>query len=120
MRFVTITRKKSFFGMLIPYNVFVGYLRKKPNPEDPDDIWLFPEDAVIKIANGKTVTFPLREEKCAIVVWAITSTGAAGGPAYHIDEGTTDITLELNTQYSWLNGSCYLLRPISADKSIGV
>ncbi|MBQ5372651.1 MAG: hypothetical protein IIU53_07755, partial [Rikenellaceae bacterium] len=42
-------------------------------------------NAIIK--NGETVTFPIREQKCSVVVWARTSTGAACGPAYYLEEG---------------------------------
>lgn len=114
MRSVTITRKKSFFGMLIPYSIFVCYIKEEIDPQDPDDIWEVQENSDIKVSNGKTITFPIKDEKCSIVVWAITSAGAAGGPAYYINEGTSDIVLELVTQYNWLNGSRYILRPATA------
>lgn len=111
MRQLTITRKKNFCGMLIPYAVFVSYPRQAIDPQDPDDLWEVPEEANAVIKNGETVTFPIREQKCSVVVWAQTSTGAACGPAYYLEEGTGDIALELTTQYSWLNGSRYLLQP---------
>jgi hypothetical protein len=116
MRQVTITRRKSFSGMLIPYSIFTLYLRAEIDPLDPEDIWEVQEGSEIKISNGQTITFPIREEKCSLVVWAITSTGAAGGPAYYIDEGTSDISLELITRYSFWNGSRYILRPALSQR----
>ena len=111
MRYVKITRKKSFFGALIPYFIFVGYPKTEIDPLNPDDIWDFPDTSDVKITNGQTITISIQDKKCSILVWANTSTGAASGPAYFIDEGTTDIALELVTQYSWVHGSQYVLRP---------
>ena len=93
MRYLKITRKKRFFGSVIPYFLFIGYRR---------------------IANGQTVTIPIRDEKCCVFVEASTSTGVASSPVYSIDEGTADVKLELVTLYSWTHGSKYLLRPASA------
>jgi hypothetical protein len=114
MRNVQIIRKKSFLGAWIPYFIFVGYPKTKTDPLDPDDRWDFPESSDIKISNGQTITISVQDGECSIVVWAQTSTGAAGGPAYYIEKGTTDIVLELVTQYSWLDGSRYVLRPAEA------
>ena len=111
MRYVKITRKKSFFGALIPYFIFVGYPKTEIDPLNPDDIWDFPDTSDVKITNGQTITISIQDKKCSILVWANTSTGAASGPAYFIDEGITDIALELVTQYSWVHGSQYVLRP---------
>ena len=116
MRCVKITRKKSFFGALIPYFIFIGYPRTQIDPLNPDDIWDFPEKSNIKINNGQTISLDIKEEACSIVVWADTSTGMASGPAYRIDAGTSDIELELVTQYSWRNGSTYILRPVTAGR----
>lgn len=114
MRYVKITRKKSFFGALIPYFIFVGYPKTEIDPLNPDDIWDFPDTSDVKITNGQTITISIQDKKCSILVWANTSTGAASGPAYFIDEGTTDIALELVTQYSWTHGSQYALRHVTA------
>lgn len=111
MRNVTITRKKSIFGAWIPYFIFVGYPKTEIDPLDPDDTWDFPESSSIKVSNGQTITFPIQDGRCSIVVWAQTSTGAACGPAYYINEGSTDLDLELRTQYHWLDGSRYIVRP---------
>lgn len=114
MRCVKITRKKNFFGALIPYFIFVGYPKTEIDPLNPDDIWNFPDTSDVKITNGQTITISIQDEKCSILAWADTSTGAASSPAYFIDEGTIDIELELVTQYSWIHGSQYVLRPVTA------
>ena len=111
MRTVTITRKKSLLGMLMPYFVYVGYIRKEVDPCDPDDIWEFPEQAEGRLANGETAAFQIKDEKCAIVIWAKTWFGAASSPAYYLEEGTADVELELTTRYSWTNASHYTLQP---------
>lgn len=116
MRCVKITRKKSFFGALIPYFIFIGYPKTEIDLLNPDDVWDFPDTSDVKITNGQTITVSIRDEKCSILVWANTSTGAASSPAYLIDEGTTDIELELVTQYSWIHGSQYVLRPATARR----
>ncbi len=116
MRCVKITRKKSFFGALIPYFIFVGYPKAEINPLDPDDTWDFPDTSDVKILNGQTITVSVRDEKCSILVWANTSTGAASSPAYLIDEGSTDIELELVTKYSWIHGSQYELTSATSSK----
>lgn len=100
-------------SLIIPYFIFVGYPKTEIDPLDPDDIWDFPETSDVKISNGQTITISIKDEKCSILVWANTSTGAAGGPAYFVDEGTSDIALELVTQYSWLDGSRYILKPVA-------
>lgn len=97
--------------MLIPYFIYVSYPRKEIDPMDPYDTWEVSEESPVKIKNGHSVTFSIREETCAIVVWAITSTGAAGGPAFYLEEGSSDVALEVITQYSFWDGSRYLLRP---------
>ena len=114
MRYVKITRKKSFFGALIPYFIFVGYPKTEIDPLNPDDIWDFPDTSDVKITNGQTISISIQDKKCSILVWANTSTGAASSPAYFIDEVTIDIELELVTQYSWIHGSQYVLRPVTA------
>ena len=111
MRCVKITRKKSFFGAWIPYFIFIGYPKAEIDPFNPDEAWDFPDTSDVKITNGQTITISIQNEKCSILVWADTSTGAASSPAYLIDAGTTDIALELVTQYSWVHGSQYVLRP---------
>ena len=115
MRRLTIIRKKSFVGSVTPYFLFVGYRKTEVDPDDPEAEWDFPDSSDAKIANGQTVVIPIRDEECRVIVWANTLTGAASGPAYSIDAGTTDIELELVTQYSWIHGSKYLLRPLSAE-----
>ena len=114
MRCVKITRKKNFFGALIPYFIFVGYPKTEIDPLNPDDVWDFPDTSDVKITNGQAITVSIRGEQCSSLAWADTSTGAASSPAYLIDEGTTDIELELVTQYSWIHGSQYVLRPVTA------
>ncbi len=114
MRCVKITRKKSFFGALIPYFIFVGYRKAEIDPLDPHDEWGFPNTSDVKITNGQTITIPIRDEKCCICVEANTSTGATFSPAYIIDEGTVDVELTLVTRYSWIHGSRYVLSPVSA------
>lgn len=114
MRYLKITRKKRFFGSVIPYFLFIGYRRTEADPCNPEDEWDFPDTSDTKIANGQTVTIPIRDEKCCVFVEASTSTGVASSPVYSIDEGTADVKLELVTLYSWTHGSKYLLRPASA------
>lgn len=113
MRYVKITRKKSFFGALIPYFVFVGYPKAGIDPLDPDEEWDNPDVSEIKIANGQTISISIQDGKCSILIWADTSTGVVCSPAYQIDEGTVDIELMLVTQYSWIHGCQYVLRPIT-------
>ena len=113
MRNVRITRKKSFFGALIPYFVFVGYPKTEINPLNPDDIWDFPDTSDVRILNGQTISVSIPDGKCSILVWANTSTGAASSSAYLVDERAADIELELVTKYSWICGSQYVLRPIT-------
>ena len=113
MRRLTITRKKSFVGSVTPYFLFVGYRKTEVDPDDPEAEWDCPDTYDAKIANGQTVVIPIRDEECRVIVWANTLSGAASGPAYSINAGTTDIELELVTQYSWIHGNKYLLRPAS-------
>lgn len=112
MRSVQITRKKSFFGALIPYFVFIGYPKAEIAPSELDDVWDYPEESSISINNGQTISFAIKDTECNLVIWADTSTGMASGPAYHINAGTRDIQLELITQYSWKTGSRYILKEI--------
>ena len=115
MRHIRITRKKSFFGALIPYFIFVGYPKAEINPLEPDDIWDFPDTSDVRISNGQTITISITNGKCSILILADTSTGVASSPAYLTDEGTTDIELELVTKYSWVYGSKYVLNPTTAS-----
>ena len=114
MRDLRITRKKSLFGALIPYFIFIGDRKAEADPCNPENKWDFSDTSGTKIANGKTVTIPIRDEKCCVFVAADTSTGIVCSPVYSIDEGTADIEFELVTLYSWTRGSKYLLRPVSA------
>lgn len=114
MRCVRITRKKSFFGSAIPYFLFVGYRKAEIDSCNPQDEWDFPGKSNTRIANGQTITVPIRDEKCCIFVEADTSTDVVCSPKYYIDEGTSDIELELVTRYSWIHGSQYVLQPVSA------
>lgn len=116
MRCVKITRKKSFVGSLIPYSIFVGYRKAESDPRNPHDEWDFPDTIDARTANGQTVTIPVRDEKCCILAEVNTSTGAARSTVYTIDEGSTDVELELVTRYSWIHGSQYVLRPVEAAK----
>ena len=118
MRCLKITRKRSLWGALKPYFIFVGYPKAEIDPLNPDDVWDFPDTSYVKITNGQTKTISIQEKKCSILAWAVTSTGAASSSAYYIDEGTTDIELELVTQYSWTHGSQYVLRPATARRSL--
>ena len=113
MRCVRITRKKSFFGSAIPYFLFVGYRKAEIDSCNPQDEWDFPATSDVKIANGQTLEISIRDEKCCVFVEADTSTGIVCSPKYSIDEGTSDVDLELVTRYSWIHGSQYVLRPIS-------
>jgi hypothetical protein len=114
MRRLKITRKKSFFGAVIPYFLFVGYRKAETDPLNPHDEWDFPATSDVKIANGQTLEISIRDEKCCVFVETDTSTGIVCSPKYSIDEGTADIELELVTQYSWTRGSRYVLKPVSA------
>ena len=113
MRRLTITRKKSFVGSVTPYFLFVCYRKAEVDPDDPEAEWDCSDTYDAKIANGQTVVIPIRDEECRVIVWANTLSGAASGPAYSINAGTTDIELELVTQYSWIHCSKYLLIPAS-------
>ena len=110
---LTITRKKSFVGSVTPYFLFVCYRKAEVDPDDPEAEWDCSDTYDAKIANGQTVVIPIRDEECRVIVWANTLSGAASGPAYSINAGTTDIELELVTQYSWIHCSKYLLIPAS-------
>ena len=114
MRRLKITRKKSFFGSAIPYFLFVGYRKAEIDSCNPQDEWDFPGKSNTRIANGQTITVPIRDEKCCIFVEADTSTDVVCSPKYYIDEGTSDVDLELVTRYSWIHGSRYVLSPVSA------
>ena len=110
MRRLYITRPKRFVGTLIPYSVFLSYPGK--HPDEPESQWAPGHVLGIPIANGETKSIPLRCERCAVVVNAMTSTGAAGGPAYYIEAGDEDVRLEIVTKYSFWGGSRYELHPI--------
>ena len=110
MRRLFITRPRRFVGALIPYTIHLHY--PGTVPDDPDCQWGRDHVVGISIANGETKNIPLRCERCAVVISAETSTGAAGGPAYYIEAGTEDIHLEIDTKYSFLNGSRYELHTV--------
>ena len=110
MRRLIITRKKSFVGALIPYLIHFAY--PGTHPDDPESQWAPPHAMGIRIQNGQSVSIPIREDRCAVVVSAITSTGAAGGPAYYVEAGSGDVELEIVTKYSIWHGSTYHLRPL--------
>lgn len=110
MRRLHITRPKRFVGALIPYSVFLSY--PGTHPDDPESQWAPGHVLGIQIANGETKNIPLRRERCAVVVNAMTSTGAAGGPAYYIDAGSEDVHLKIVTKYSFFDGSRYELHPV--------
>lgn len=119
MRNVQITRKRSFVGSLISYSIFVGSQRTEINPQNPDDIWNFPETNEIKISNGKTITISIPDGKCGLLVLANTSDSIASSHVYSIEEGTADLELELLTKYNWMHGSQYILKPVTARHSKG-
>ena len=70
MRCVRITRKKSFCGSAIPYFIFVGYRKAEIDSCNPQDEWDFPSKSDTRIANGQTITVPIRDEKCCIFAGA--------------------------------------------------
>ena len=110
MRRLYITRPKRFVGSLIPYSIFFSY--PGTQPDDPESTWGPCHVNGIPIANGETKNIPLRYDRCCVVITALTSTGAAGGPAYYIEAGTEDVHLEIITKYSFWSGSRYELQPI--------
>ena len=110
MRRLFITRPRRFVGSLIPYTIHLRY--PGTQPDDPDCQWGAGHVMGISIANGETKNIPLRRERCAVLISAETSTGAAGGPAYYIEAGSEDVHLEIRTKYSFLDGSRYELHPL--------
>ena len=102
MRKLTITRKKSFAGALIPYYFVIG--KNKETIEDGDAQYI--------IKNGETISVDVDEQKFCIVVMANTSTGSAIMPPFLIEDGSDDISLELVTIYHWLKGSRYELKRV--------
>ena len=99
MRHLIITRKKSFYGALIPYFCIVGI--GKANVDETD--FQYP------ISNGKTIDLEIENCQCCVVVGTNTSTGTSISKPYIISEGTEDVNLELVTKYSWVKGSTYEL-----------
>lgn len=117
MRSVTITRRKSFVGIAIPYFLFVGCRKPESLQADTETLWDFPNTSDGKIHNGQTVTISIPNHECGILVCASTSTGTASSPVYSIDKGTADLALELITKYSWIHGSRLMLKPLASRSS---
>lgn len=117
MRSVTITRRKSFVGIAIPYFLFVGCKKAENLRTDTETLWDFPNTSDVKIYNVQTVTVSIPDDECGILVCAAASTGTAGSPVYSIGEGTADLALELITKYSWIHGSRFMLKPVASHCS---
>ncbi|MDO4567369.1 MAG: hypothetical protein Q4B99_00255 [Clostridia bacterium] len=99
MRKLIITRRKSPFGMLIPYYLIIGF--EKATVDDSDKQYC--------IKNGETVTIDAEEVPAVIVVAAETSTGVVFSKPVAIDGGTDDLTGTIITEYNISKGSSYSL-----------
>ena len=99
MRKLTITRKKSFVGAIIPYYFIIG-----ENKESVDA-----NDTQYPIKNGETISIDVDDRKFCIVIASNTSTGAVVMPPIICDGGTNDLSFELITKYLLLKGSRYEL-----------
>mgnify|MGYP003533675734 CR=1 FL=1 len=99
MRTLTITRKKSFIGAIIPYYCIIGV--NKDNIND--------DDTQYAIKNGETISVSMSEEKFCIVVAANTSSGLVVMPPFLVEKGNDDVSLELVTKYNLTKGSTFEL-----------
>ena len=100
MRKLIITRKKSFFGAIIPYYCIVG--KDKDFVDDKDIQYL--------IKNGETISIDIDDRMFCIVIASNTSSGTVIMPPYVCDGGTNDVSFELITKYHIFKGSKYELQ----------
>ena len=100
MRKLTITRKKSLVGAIIPYYCIIG--------EDKE--FVDANDTQYPIKNGETISIDVDDRKFCIVIASNTSTGVVVMPPFICNGGTNDVSLELITKYHLLKGSRYELQ----------
>lgn len=110
MQQLEITRKKSLFGALIPYFVWIGHQKTKAARFNPNEVADFADDSCYPIKNGRTLRIPIEDQGCSVLVSANTSTGVVFSEAFDIPAGSAGIELELITKYNWRSGSQYVLR----------
>lgn len=111
MRKLSITRKKSFAGGMIPYFCIVGIKLldfKVEMKQSSGSIGEFYEN-LHRIDNGAEVTIEISDEETTCFIYSDTSTGPAYSDEITIEAGHLDVAYVLETKYSFIKGSQYQL-----------
>jgi len=111
MRNLTIFRKKSFVGSMIPYhcvfgidiNDFKKHFEVKNNGSVENGV------AILNVKNNERVTTQIPNEETTMFVLAITSSGNSYSDVLQIESGNEDISIVLETNYNFAKGSTFKL-----------
>lgn len=114
MRKLSIKRKKSFTGGMIPYFCIVGVKLLDFKVEMKDSTGSIGEfyENLHRIDNGAEVTFDICDEETTCFIYSDTSTGPAYSDEITIEAGHLDIAYLLETKYSFIKGSHFQLTRI--------